>query len=106
MANDPLAAETLRQFVRLLGRFAGDLTVAFGTSGGVFLAGGIAPRIVDALRGEAFHAAFEDKPPFRDRMRAVPRFVIARPEPALDGLTVLLRAPERFYIPRRDWRGC
>ena len=103
--GDPLASEAVRHFARLLGRFAGDLALLFGATGGVFLAGGIAPRIMDELRGDAFHAAFEEKPPFREVMREIPRFVITRPEPAIDGLATLLRAQSRFLFPRQDWCG-
>ncbi|MFD1355621.1 glucokinase, partial [Methylorubrum suomiense] len=103
--GDPLAREAVRQFARLLGRFAGDLALLFSATGGVYLAGGIAPRIVEALKGEAFRDAFEDKPPFREVMQAIPRFVITRPEPAIDGLAALLRAADRFLFPGQDWRA-
>lgn len=103
--GDPLAREAVRQFARLLGRFAGDLALMFSATGGVYLAGGIAPRIVEALKGEAFRDAFEDKPPFREVMQAIPRFVITRPEPAIDGLAALLRAADRFLFPGQDWRA-
>lgn len=102
---DPLAREAVRQFARLLGRFAGDLALMFSATGGVYLAGGIAPRIVEALKGEAFRDAFEDKPPFSEVMQAIPRFVITRPEPAIDGLAALLRAADRFLFPGQDWRA-
>ena len=92
-------------FARLLGRFAGDLALVFGATGGVYIAGGIAPRIIEDLRGEAFRTAFEDKVPFRDAMHGIPRFVITRPEPAIDGLAALLREGDRFLFPGQDWRG-
>ena len=76
----------------------------FGATGGVFLAGGIAPRIIADLQGDAFHAAFEDKPPFHEAMCAVPRFVITRPEPAIDGLAALLADEDGFLFPGQDWR--
>lgn len=101
---DPVASEAVRQFAGLLGRFAGDLALVFAATGGVFLAGGIAPRIVEVLRGEAFGTAFEDKPPFQESMQAIPRFVITRAEPAIDGLAALLRAEDRFLFPRQEWR--
>ncbi|WP_457107395.1 glucokinase [Methylobacterium sp. P5_C11] len=102
---DPLARETVRRFARLLGRFAGDLALTFSATGGIYLAGGIAPRIVEVLQGGAFGDAFEDKPPFQAAMRAIPRFVILRPEPAIDGLAALLAAEDRFLFPGADWRA-
>ncbi|WP_419951652.1 glucokinase [Methylobacterium sp.] len=101
---DEVASEAVKQFTRLLGRFAGDLSLLFAATGGVFVAGGIAPRIIEDLRGEAFHSAFEDKPPFHDAMRAVPRFVITRPEPAIGGLAVILSNENTFLFPAKDWR--
>ena len=103
-AGNAVARETVEQFTRLLGRFAGDLSLMFGATGGVFLAGGIAPRIIADLQGDAFHAAFEDKPPFHEAMCAVPRFVITRPEPAIDGLAALLADEDGFLFPGQDWR--
>ncbi|SDA28940.1 glucokinase [Methylobacterium sp. UNC378MF] len=103
--TDPLAREVVRQFARLLGRFTGDLALVFSATGGVFLAGGIAPRIVETLQDGAFGDAFEDKPPFRETMQAIPRFVITRPEPAIHGLAALLRAGDRFLFPGQDWRA-
>ncbi|WP_020095448.1 glucokinase [Methylobacterium sp. OT2] len=102
--SDPIAREAVHQFARLLGRFAGDMALVFSASGGVFLAGGLAPRIVEDLRGEAFGAAFEDKHPFREAMRAIPRFLITRPEPAIDGLAAILAHEDRFLFPGQDWR--
>ncbi|MGW5837870.1 glucokinase [Methylorubrum extorquens] len=101
--DDSVASEAVHRFARLLGRFAGDLALVFSATGGIYLAGGIAPRIVEVLRGGAFGAAFEEKDPFREAMQAVPRFVITRPEPAIDGLAVLLRDENRFLYSGQDW---
>lgn len=104
-ASHPEATEAVRLFAHLLGRFAGDLALVFASTGGVFLAGGIAPRIIEDLQGPAFRSAFEDKPPFCDALHAIPRYVITRPEPAIDGLAALLRDGDRFLFPGQDWRG-
>ncbi|MEG9525253.1 MAG: glucokinase [Hyphomicrobiales bacterium] len=103
--SDPIAREAVHQFARLLGRFAGDMALVFSATGGVFLAGGIAPRIVDILRGGEFGPSFEDKAPFREAMRAIPRAVILRPEPAVDGLAAILARADRFLFPGQDWRA-
>ncbi len=81
------------------------MALVFSATGGVFLAGGIAPRIVDILRGEVFSSAFENKHPFREAMRAIPRFVITHPEPAIDGLAAILAHEDRFLFPGQDWRA-
>ncbi len=51
----------LRLFCAVYGAFAGDLALLYNARGGVFLAGGIAPKVLAALRGTPFLAAFRDK---------------------------------------------
>jgi glucokinase len=101
--DEALAVETLSLFARLLGRFAGDLALAFEASGGVFIAGGIAPRIVGVFRSGAFRAAFEAKAPHDAWARRVPTFVITHQEPALQGLGALVSDPARFVLSLQEW---
>src|SRR4051794_6255831 len=61
--DDRHAAATLDLFARLLGRFAGDLALIFGATGGVYLGGGIAPRLLGVLCSGGFRTAFERKAP-------------------------------------------
>ncbi len=49
VGSDPIAVEALQTFIAWLGAFAGDAALMFGARGGVYLGGGIAPRIVEAL---------------------------------------------------------
>jgi glucokinase len=86
------ARTTLDLFCALLGAFAGDLALAFGARHGVFLAGGIAPRIADHLAGSEFRARFEAKGRLRDYNVAIPTHLIVTPDPALVGLAALARA--------------
>lgn len=55
------SGHALRLFCAVYGAFAGDLALLFNARGGVFLAGGIAPKILAALRGTPFIEAFRDK---------------------------------------------
>jgi glucokinase len=89
-ATDKLAAATLAVFFAALGSAAGDAALAFCATGGVFLAGGILPRMVPALRDSAFRARFEDKAPLADLVRAIPTSAILRPHPGLLGAAVAL----------------
>ena len=100
----PLAAEALRIFARFLGRFAGDLALTFEASGGVFIAGGIAPRMVDILTSGLFRDEFDRKAPHEAWARTVPAYVITHPEPALQGLAVLAAEPARFVFRFQEWR--
>jgi glucokinase len=101
--DSELAGSALRVFARLLGRFAGDLALAFDASGGVFIAGGIAPRITDLLNGGEFRAAFDQKAPHEGWTSRVPTYVITDPDPALRGLAVLVTDPGRFVFQSRAW---
>jgi glucokinase len=101
--GDRLAAETLTLYARLLGRYAGDLALVFEASGGVFIAGGIAPRMVDILQGGAFREAFDRKAPHDGWARGVFAGVITHPEPALLGLSALVAEPDGFLVATKTW---
>jgi glucokinase len=101
--GDALAGATLDLFARWLGRFAGDLALTFEASGGVFIAGGIAPRMVDILQSGGFREAFDRKAPHDAWARSVPVFIIVNPEPALQGLAALVTKPDRFVFPSQGW---
>jgi glucokinase len=101
--GDGPACETLDVFATWLGRFAGDLALTFEASSGVFIAGGIAPRMVDILNNGAFRRAFDQKAPHDAWARSVPAFVIVDPEPALHGLAALVTDPARFVFGSFGW---
>jgi glucokinase len=106
-AADPLAVRTLDLYCRLLGRLAGDLALTFMARGGVYVGGGISPRILPFLAGGSFRRAFEAKAPHEALMRKMPTFVITRDNPALAGLAAFAYQPERFGVnlEGRRWRG-
>lgn len=87
----PVAAETVETFLGLLACFAGDLALAWGARGGVFLAGGILPRLADRLDRAAFRARFEAKAPMERWMAEVPLALVLHPAPAFLGLAALAR---------------
>jgi glucokinase len=97
-AGDATAVEAVALFAEHLGRTAGNLAVTFLASGGVYLAGGIAPRIIGVLRSGRFRAAFEDKYPHQLLMKAMATAVIVHERPALAGLVDFARNPEHFAI--------
>lgn len=83
--RDALCAETLSRFCGIYGAAAGDFALSFGAVGGVYLGGGIPPRIVEPLRRSPFRERFEAKGRFRDYVAAIPTCVITHPHPALVG---------------------
>ena len=100
--SDATAAEALDIFVTCLGRLAGDLALIFMSRGGVFLTGGIAQKIVPALKNGLFRAAFEDKAPHNALVRSMPVYVITHPLAALAGLAAYARTPGRFGVEIED----
>ena len=78
-------------FFALLGSVAGNLALVIGALGGVFIAGGIAPALLDAMIASDFRKRFEDKGRYADYLRAIPTSVIKHPTPALLGLANLVR---------------
>lgn len=91
------AAEALEWFARLLGRFAGDLALVLN-AGAVYLASGIAPRMIDGLARGGFRDAFERKAPHETLLRRTPTWVVTNPEPALLGLALIATHPGRFLF--------
>jgi glucokinase len=82
----PTARAALDMFCAVLGSVAGDIALMFGARGGVYIAGGIAPRIVDHLRRSEFRARFEDKGRFRSYLEAIPSNVIVHSAATFVGL--------------------
>jgi glucokinase len=82
---DPQCAQAVDAFASLLGNVAGNLALTLGARGGVFIGGGIVPRLGDRFAELPFRARFEDKGRFRAYLEAVPTWVIVAPAPALLG---------------------
>lgn len=90
--GDPLCAEVLEQFTAALGAAAGDLALATGARGGVYIGGGIIPALGERFDWSLFHSRFTAKGRFEDFLAAIPVYAIAHPAPALLGLSVMLEA--------------
>ncbi len=89
MAGEPGCLAAVRQFTAFLGSFAGDLALIAGAWDGVYVAGGIPPRIADVLQDGNFRARFEAKGRFTGELAQVPVHLVMREEPAFLGLSVL-----------------
>jgi glucokinase len=77
---------TLDMFCAMLGAVAGDLALIFRARGGVYIAGGIAPRISDYLARSEFRSRFVAKGRFRAYAESIPTSIIMHPDPAFMGL--------------------
>jgi glucokinase len=79
------ARAAVDMFVRLLGRFAGDIALTLKATGGVYIAGGIALKLGTLLDEAAFRAAFENHPPYQELLAAIPTLLVTCAEPGLIG---------------------
>ncbi len=89
--RDALAIQVIDLFCSWLGSVAGDLALTLGAAGGVFIGGGIAPRLLPLLPRSHLRRCFEDKGRFSAYLRPIPVWVIDTPmSPALEGVATLL----------------
>ncbi len=86
LANeDPVCELSLSIFCDVLGAVAGNLALTVLATGGVFVAGGIAPRILKYLQKGGFRAAFEGKGRLSPLVARIPAFVVTHPQLGLLG---------------------
>ena len=82
---DPLAVRTLDLFIAIYGAFAGNLALTTLARGGVYVSGGIAPKIAPQMKEGAFLRAFVQKGRFSDVLEAMPVRVVMNPHVGLFG---------------------
>ncbi len=83
--QDELCVLTLDTFCALLGSVCGDFVLAGGAYGGLYLAGGIIPRMIPFLRASNFVQRFREKGSLGDHLAAVPLYAITTAQPGLIG---------------------
>ena len=83
--RDPLAVRALDVFLSAYGAFAGDMALATLPHGGVYVAGGIAPKIVAQLQGGAFMQSFVNKGRYRALLQDMAVQIVLNPEVGLYG---------------------
>ncbi|MDS4022123.1 MAG: glucokinase [Candidatus Competibacter sp.] len=86
----PHCRDVLDLFCGALGAAAGNLALTLGARGGVYIGGGIVPRLGDFFDRSAFRARFEAKGRFSGYLAAVPTWVITAAHPALRGVAAAL----------------
>ncbi|MET0980919.1 MAG: glucokinase [Telluria sp.] len=89
-ARDPLCMETLDVFCAMLGTVAANLAVTLCARGGIYIGGGVVPRLGEWFARSPFRARFENKGRFSDFTARIPCFVIHAPYPALGGAAAML----------------
>jgi glucokinase len=91
--TDALCAQTLDVFCALLGGFAGNVALTLGARGGVYIGGGIVPRLGERFFASAFRERFEAKGRFHAYLSEVPTAVITDTLAALTGAAAALAQP-------------
>ncbi len=89
-ASDPVCVETVAMFCAMLGTTAGNLALTLGARGGVYIAGGIVPRLGQLFVDSPFRGRFEAKGRFKDYLAAIPTYVVTNCLPAFLGCAALL----------------
>jgi glucokinase len=88
--SEPRCREAVEMFCAMLGTVAGNLALTLGARGGVYIAGGIVPKLGAVFAASGFRARFEAKGRMRPYLARIPTYVITHPFPAFVGLTALL----------------
>jgi glucokinase len=88
--EDPRCQEALTMFCAVLGMAAGNLVVTLGARGGLYIGGGIVPKLGEWFDRSPFRARFEHKGRFASYVAGVPTLVILAENPALRGLAAAL----------------
>ena len=86
----PHCREVLELFCGALGTAAGNLAITLGARGGIYIGGGIVPRLGDFFARSTFRARFEAKGRFSEYLAAIPTWVITAANPALRGVAAAL----------------
>jgi glucokinase len=98
--GDPRCVQALDIFVSVYGAEAGNLALKALAVGGVFVAGGIAPKIRAKLEDGTFVAAFRDKGRLGPVLASIPVHVVLEPRAALLGASAIARSLRSRAVPR------
>ena len=85
-----LCDATLEAFCGMLGTVAGNLAVTLGAQGGVYIGGGIVPRLGERFARSSFRSRFEQKGRFAGYLGQIPTYVITADYPAFLGVSAIL----------------
>ena len=87
--SDPVCGAALAIFCGVLGALAGNLALTVLATGGVFVAGGIAPRVLPFLQKGLFREAFERKGRLQPLVARIPAYIVTHAEPGLLGAAAI-----------------
>jgi glucokinase len=90
--EDPIAVEAVDIFCGLLGTVAGNLALTAGARGGIYIAGGIVPKMGDFFDKSQFRPRFVAKGRMRSFLEPIPTYVVTEEFPAFLGLAELIES--------------
>lgn len=90
-AGDVHCVRAVNDFCSILASVSGDVALMMGATGGVYLSGGILPRLLELLDEQQFRATFEDKGRFSEILSKIPLAIILAKQPGLRGCVAALR---------------
>ncbi|HEX5664002.1 MAG TPA: glucokinase, partial [Xanthomonadaceae bacterium] len=88
-AGDVRCMRALDVFCAVFGAIAGDLVLSAGAWDGVFLTGGLVPKLLASLQHSGFRQRFEHKGRFSPTMATIPTLAVMHPQPGLLGAAVI-----------------
>ncbi len=101
--EDSFATEALEIFCGILGTVAGNLALTMGARGGIYIGGGIVPKLIDFFTASSFRDRFERHGRLTGYLQEIPTYVIDTDYPALTGVAIALdEAYEYLGIVSRD----
>lgn len=96
--NNSAAGEAVQLFSTLLGRVAGNLALGVMATGGVYITGGMANKMLHQIESGNFRHEFEHKTPHHELAKMIPTWFVNRENAALEGLANYTRTPDRFDL--------
>jgi glucokinase len=93
--GDAVCEETLQAFCAMLGTAAANLAMTLGAFGGIYIGGGIVPRLGAYFDRSPFRARFEDKGRFSEYVRGIPTYVVTAEQATFVGASAILAAQLR-----------
>jgi glucokinase len=86
----PICARTIEVFCAILGNVAGNVAVTLGAMGGMYIGGGIVPRLGQLFMQSQFRERFEAKGRFSQYLSQIPTYLITAEYPAFSGVSAIL----------------
>lgn len=89
-AHDAVACEAIEVFCDIFGGFAGDVALTLCARGGIFIGGGVVPKLGDLFDIERFRRRFTEKGRFDNYLGRIPTYLITAENPAFTGAAAIL----------------